>query len=469
MTRFIRSTSILGRGGLLVAALAATGCDLTGPKLTEDPNNPIEVTAGQALIAIQASQFLNHESQLARLAAMYTQQLSGTNNQQKDWGSSYLIGEGDLSGRFAAMYTGGGLIDLRRVQQLANEAGDAKVEGVAKIWEAYVIGTTTAIWGDIPYSQAVSAEAAPVLDPQQQVYAALQTLLDQAIPLLSGAGAGPGATDLVYGGNMDRWRRAAFTLKARYHMHTGERLGNAAYTAALAAAANGINEAPTTVNMAMDGQAPGNFRAYHDNNNDQGNIWTQFLTSRNDMTAGAAFVNLLVARNDPRLARYFVSNRTGGTFAGSDQFGRPPAGGASTPIGAARHLLNFRTPLITWEENKLILAEANFRLGNTAAALTNLNDVRLSVGLAPLTTVTFNDIAAEKYIAMYQNIEAWSDYRRNCFPALTPGGANNTPAAEIPGRAYYGLQERQANSTNIPLPSAQPLRNWNDPNACPRP
>jgi len=69
----------------------------------------------------------------------------------------------------------------------------------------------------------------------------------------------------------------------------------------------------------------------------------------------------------------------------------------------------------------------------------------------------------EKYIALLQNIETWNDYKRTCIPNLTP--VNNSQGGVIPGRLLYPLQERQTNP-NIPLPSQQPARNWNDPNAC---
>jgi len=43
---------------------------------------------------------------------------------------------------------------------------------------------------------------------------------------------------------------------------------------------------------------------------------------------------------------------------------------------------------------------------------------------------------------------------------------NNSAGGVIPGRLLYPLQERQTNP-NVPLPSQQPARNWNDPNPCP--
>jgi hypothetical protein len=84
--------------------------------------------------------------------------------------------------------------------------------------------------------------------------------------------------------------------------------------------------------------------------------------------------------------------------------------------------------------------------------------------------VTLTDIMLEKYIALFQNIEVWNDYKRTCVPTL----ARYQTATETPGRLPYGSAER-TNNPNIPLPSAYPtgttgpsrLRNWNDPAQCP--
>jgi hypothetical protein len=76
--------------------------------------------------------------------------------------------------------------------------------------------------------------------------------------------------------------------------------------------------------------------------------------------------------------------------------------------------------------------------------------------------VTLADIMTEKYIALFQNIEVWNDWKRTCLPALTP--AQGTVGG-IPARLLYAQSERNTNP-NVPLPSDQPARNWNDPNAC---
>jgi hypothetical protein len=299
------------------------------------------------------------------------------------------------------------------------------------------------------------------------VYADVQALLSEAITLLGGTGPGPTFTDLVFGQvpadlpkQMPRWIRVANTLKARFHMHTAERLGTPAYQAALAAAQNGINEAPTSVAMATNQQAPGNLRSFHGSTEQEANLWGQFIVARSDLAAGQTLATILNRRpSDPRRAGYF-------TLINDSIIGATRFGAASTSpsiVALARRPYDFRQPIVTWEENQLIMAEAKLALGDPTA-ITHVNNVRASVGLPALTgTLTLAMIMEEKYIALFQNIEVWNDYKRTCYPAILPAGA--PVAKEIPGRLPYGQSERQ-NNRNIPLPNLQPLRNWNDPNPC---
>jgi hypothetical protein len=452
--------------GLAAAAVALSGCSdfLTGAGIDENPNEPVTATKERLFVGAQAQAFVRQEGQVARTASMFVQQLSGTNNQQKDYGSSYLNTESAYSGQFAGFYTGGGLLDWRRIQAAALAAGDEKFAGVAKVWEALQMGTAASVWGDIPYREAVGKAAAPALDPQQQVYADLQALLGQAITLMRGAGPGPGASDLVFGNQpstqMARWTRVAYTLKARFHMHTAERLGAPAYQAALAAAQNGIDEAPASVAEATHQQGGGNLRTFHGTTEQEGNLWGQFIVARSDLAAGQALATILNRRTgDPRKVAYFTL--VNDSIIGANRFGA--ASTSPSIVAPERRPYDFRQPIVTWEENQLIMAEAKLALGDPTA-ITHVNAVRASVGLPALAgPATLAMVMEEKYVALFQNIEAWNDYKRTCHPALLPAGA--PVATEIPGRLPYGLAERQ-NNRNVPLPNAQPPRNWNDPNPC---
>jgi hypothetical protein len=94
--------------------------------------------------------------------------------------------------------------------------------------------------------------------------------------------------------------------------------------------------------------------------------------------------------------------------------------------------------------------------------------------LPALTAVTLEEIMVEKWIAQFQNVDVFSDWRRHCFPRLVPGGPSTAtppvPAARVPGRFAYGSTERQQNPNFADLaPAQQPADNWNfrEQGACP--
>jgi starch-binding outer membrane protein, SusD/RagB family len=310
----------------------------------------------------------------------------------------------------------------------------------------------------------------------------VQARLDEGITALRAAPSGGNCepADLIYcsvpttprATQIARWIAAANTLKARFHLHLVERNGNAEYTAALAAANLGISEAPANAADAMHGRGPGDFRTFHGNIQDfDANIWAEFFAARSDIVAGNALISIMKARNDTvRLAAYFDRN-VAAEFIGADQNNvAVPAGASPSNLNSSvRRQFTFRQPIVTWTENQLILAEAKFRTGDSAGAVVNVNNVRTAVGLPTLAGVSFTDIMLEKYIAMFQNIDVWSDYKRTCVPTLLPYGTRT----EVLGRLPYGSAERNANP-NVPLPASYPgattgssaVRNWNDPNAC---
>lgn len=500
MTRYTKA------GVALSLALLGVACDsfLSGPGLNENPNSALDASATARFVAVQASTFTRLEGQLARFSGIFTQQLIGSNNQQQGQGTQYAVSELDVSGFMSAFYTGGGLFGLRQVQAAADSSGNRLLEGMAKVWEAYSFGTAASIWGDLPYSEAVTpAISSPKLDPQLDIYKAVLTLLDESIALIqsdtTSGNCNPLDGDLVYCAvatarttQRARWIAAANTLKARFNLHLVEREGAARYQAAITAANLGISEAPTSTVQAIHGQAAGDFRALHGQTaNVDANIWQQFLAARQDIVAGDALVSILKARSDPRLTEYFDRNsyRTADTSFkghvwGMDADGNVvstgcPAGAAGATCRAAavvntsvRRVPTFRQPLITWAENQLILAEAKHATGDVPGATTHVNNVRVAVGLPALASATFQDVMLEKYIAMFQNIDVWSDFKRTCIPLVKPYLART----EVLGRLPYGSAERTSNP-NLPLPSAYPqkttgaaqVRNWNDPTACPRP
>jgi hypothetical protein len=462
-----------------VALVGTGGCSdfLSSDKVSRDPNNPSAATADQLFVAMQAAQFAQQEGIIALVACMWMQQCTGTSNFLQVLEQYGITSEDVAFPAFSAIYEGGGLVDIKKIEAVQAAAGDLQYLGITQVWEAVVMSLAADIYGDVPYREAAGDVATPALDPQAQVYSDLQALLDEAISNLGGAGPGPGSLDLVFGGNTTKWIEAANTLKARLYMHTVERDGNqidnAALTNAVTYALLGISD-------------PANdFQTRHASQPGEDNMWYQFKARSgfgNFVVAGRALVDVMVARNDPRLPAYWGLSDPG-PYGGLDPFGGRSPGGSNTVslLEGTRNDPTFAQPIVTYIENELILAEAYYRLGQTVDAQTHFDNARASVsGLGPKTITSIADIMEEKYVAMFQNIEVWNDYKRSCYPAITPvptGAFGNT----VPGRLFYGTSEANANP-NVPgrsvqlqlggnavsTPPANPgFRNPNDPNPCP--
>lgn len=439
---------------VLLPALLLAGCNdwLSSEKAATDPNNPTTASRDQLLVGTETGQTVVQTGDLARLLSMWVQSMAGTQRQYSIL-DNYQFDEDAFSPDWTLAYTGGGLVDIRSLQADALGVGDTLYAGVGYVLEALDIGTTADVWGDIPYSQAISDSIlTPQLDPQQEVYATIQAKLDTAITFLACTGPsciGPLATDLWYAGDAAKWTELAHTLKARFYMHTAER-DPASYALALAQTDSGIS-------------TPDNdLVSFQSNDPNEWNLWFQFMiVQRSGYTgAGAFMVDLLRSTNDPRLEQYYAPTSTG------EIVGVPPGGGegGASDISATRLAEDFRQPMVTFAENQMIRAEAALHEGDAATALTAYNDERTSQGVPTAGSVTLEDVITEKYIALFQQIEPWNDYKRTCLPALTPA---RPPG--IPGRLLYPLSTERNSNPNIPAPSSQPARNWNDPNPCPAP
>jgi hypothetical protein len=162
-------------------------------------------------------------------------------------------------------------------------------------------------------------------------------------------------------------------------------------------------------------------------------------------------VKLLRKANDPRLGEYFDSTNANEAF-----------------MTVYRLAAGFPQPLVTYNENLLIIAEAKLHTGDAAGALATLKNEQVSWGTAtnwhnaltiPLATVA-NDstIGTEKYFTLFQNVEVWNDWKRLCFPKILPVTANVVFGNTVPSRILYQITELQ---TNPNAPANGPY-NWND-------
>jgi hypothetical protein len=423
--------------GLIGATALVMACNsdnfLTGGELSTDPNRPTQATSGQLFVGVQAAVWAQLQSDPVRVTGLWTQQLLGTNIQYIDI-YNYGVSEDVTNGFHASLYTGGGLVDIRRLEEQTTAAHDSVFLGVAQVMEALLLGTGADLFGSLTYTHALTSEQNPALDPQMAIYDSVQTLLSRAIVNLAATGptnVGPAAADLAYGGDPAEWTKLAHTLKARFLTHTAE-VRPTVYAQVVTEASKGITSPDD------------NFDAVFSGNANEQNFWYQFdVVQRPGYIApNPQFVSLLKSRNDPRLDAYFNSDQT--------------------DLNDALVAPNHTQPLVTANENLLLWAEAAQRTGDNATALSKLNQARALAGLPAESGLTgrplLAEILTEEYIADFQNIEAWNLYKRTCTPNLTP----TVKGDKIPARFLYDASERNTN-TNIPAPTAQPARNPNDP------
>lgn len=432
-------------GAALVIGLLG-GCDFVEP-IDVDPNAIPTATVDQILTGAEANVYSFAEGHLSRMAAMWTQQMAGTDRQFVTV-DSWVFTEEEGDDYYNAMYAGGGLIDIRDGIAMAEELGTSRgrtIAGILKLHEAYLLGMGASIWGDLVYREAVNPAEfpQPTLDPQAQVYADVQALLDAAVADLNAGGTQTISADVTFGGDADAWVTVANSLKARFYLHTGE------LASAITAAQAGISDPDE------------NWMTIHTTSSAEDNHWWEFIVEQRSgyISAGKYLVDLLQGNGDPRLQLYYSHDPDGG-YSGS-----PPAlqgAGSWSELAGPYGAQNASHPIISCAETQFIIAEAEYRLGNTPAALVALNaGIGCQEARWGITVPTYhpldleNEIMTQKYIANFLNIETWMDYRRTCLPAVrsTETASGGRAGQQYPARIFYADDETQ-NNQNIPTANA---------------
>ncbi|WP_236979065.1 SusD/RagB family nutrient-binding outer membrane lipoprotein [Membranihabitans maritimus] len=119
---------------------------------------------------------------------------------------------------------------LRNIDELYKKSIDGGYDfhqGVSLVLKAYTFGLITDLWGDAPYSEALKAEESadyfkPVYDQQRDIYLGILSDLEEANSVLSGNSSSYNnidpVQDILYGGDIVRWKKFANSLALRYYM-----------------------------------------------------------------------------------------------------------------------------------------------------------------------------------------------------------------------------------------------------------
>jgi hypothetical protein len=447
---------------LLLAILAGGSCKKY-LDVNKDPNDPTDVQESLILFPVEmalttdiaaGSLTSGNFTTIAVTDAEWTQQLSI--NQNPPQTDVYQLRPADVDQVFLVAYSTGlqNLIILNRKAQ-ANKNHSYGV--IAKVLTAYTLGIMTDHWGDIPWSQALDGKLVAPYDKQEDIYKTMQSMLDSAIleNSMAPGNVTPGSDDAIYGGDMTKWVKFAYALKARYYMHLTKAPGYdpvAQSNLALAAAANSFAANSDEARNAVYTGAPG-----------QENPWFEnIIPAAGPLVMASTFVDSLISRSDPR-THILITKGSGGNDSGR-VIGTAPASNNkvySVPndFYAASNAPAF---IFNYSEILFIEAEALFRTSGAAAAqplyIQGINSHMAKLGLdttsntvttyvnsrLPLTAGNaLQRIMEEKSVANFLNMENYNDWRRTGFPALTI--VQSHYVSTMPRRYPYPLQEITAN------------------------
>lgn len=114
----------------------------------------------------------------------------------------------------------GMLADIRAMNPIALEKGQYTHIAIGQILESYVMMTLVDFFGDVPYNEAIDGENNfnPQTTDSSEIYGSIDTLLNEAIVNLDKDELLSPISDLYYGGDEEKWKKLANTLRLKLHL-----------------------------------------------------------------------------------------------------------------------------------------------------------------------------------------------------------------------------------------------------------
>jgi hypothetical protein len=334
---------------------------------------------------------------------------------------------------------------------------------IIEILQVYTFQILVDTFGDIPYTEAINPTIVlPKYDNDSDIYPKLITRLDAAINNLNNSAGSFASGDIIYGGNVAKWRLFANSLKLKLGINLADVNTNLAKSTIESAFTGGVIVTNNNnAKFAYTASAP----FYNP-------IYDQLVASnRNDFVASATIVNAMNLLNDPRISSYFAPRTSDNTYVGGIN-GAANIYANFSPISNKIKSPDFPGLLFEATEVNFYLAEAaarGYSVGNTADYYYS-NAIRSSFEYYGLTATqataylaqpqvnyataagTYKQkIGTQAWIAFFNRpFEGWNSYRRLDSPTLV--AANNAiPAAQgkVPIRFPYPVNESTVNRENL--------------------
>jgi Starch-binding associating with outer membrane len=343
----------------------------------------------------------------------------------------------------------------------ANAAERKNQAACIELLEVYTFATLVNTYGDVPYSEALNAtNVVPKYDNAETIYLDLMRRLDAALTAIDAGADGFGSNDLMFGGDMGRWKTFGNSLKLRMAMIIADSNDALAKTAVSAAESNAVQtNADNIVFQYLS--APPNVNP----------VWSDLIQSgRKDFVAANTMVNAMIALNDPRIPLYFTTDATGAYSGGI--YGASNNYSTYSKPNATLTAADYPAMFFDASETHFLHAEAierGYIVGDAAAeyaegirasieawggtqAEADAYLAQPSVAYATAAGNWKQKIGTQSWIALYnRGHEAWTTWRRLDYPVLTPPTDANSA---VPLRYTYPVQEQNLNTANYTAAAA---------------
>ncbi|WP_177181071.1 SusD/RagB family nutrient-binding outer membrane lipoprotein [Parapedobacter koreensis] len=372
-----------------------------------------------------------------------------------------------LYGRPELAFTDYYRLYLNDLQNIINTGESNNMTQISRILQQYIFFVLTNLWGDVPYGEALQGDVnlQPRYDRQEDIYRGIFQTLGEAVDSFDDSAI---TGDIIFGGDVDAWRRAANSLK----LVAAIQLSKAVPTAD-GFAAEAFREALAATGGVITTNAQ-NFQVNYPGGNFQSPYFTRYLT-RQDYAESEPLVSLLLELEDTRQSVYGSSNvgmpyglpRTGAE--GSEAFtsanpnwsrifsedARPEDGSVYIITAAQVALARAEASDLGWTTENLSdlyttgieLSHAQWGVDMSAGYLTG-DGVALTAVAGSGANVA--QISIQRYIASYPDgTQAWSIWRKSGYPVLTPTPHATSETGEIPRRYIYATAEFSTNRASV--------------------
>ncbi|WP_024771933.1 SusD/RagB family nutrient-binding outer membrane lipoprotein [Aquimarina macrocephali] len=445
--------------------ISVLSCTNDFEETNANPNQPEEVSS-DLLLSTVISTVANRAAQSGwdrgNIVGQLTAKINFTGFDRYEWGSE--------SGLWNEYYGILPEIDLILKTSLQEETKNTSYEGMALILRSYVFSILTDNWGSIPFSEAIDGKDGnftPKYDNQQDIYTAILLDLKKAEqqlaigqPILGG--------DVLYGGDLEKWRKLANSLRLRYLLRISNKVDVSSEMKEIVD--TGVFITTNADNAAVSYPATTQIDSWP--------ISTGRIGGFDEHRLSETSESILKQFNDQRLSKWFQPTDNPdddpGLFVGltnglSEDNASTFNGGASN-VSRINQSFFYDSPnsvkaaIIQAAEVHFILAEVAQRGWVTADAKTLYEDgVRLSfeywdvnqdvTAYLAQTGVAYDDkletIITQKWLASFLvGLEAWYDFRRTGLPSVVVPGPDNVNSDRVPVRFLYPDSEQTLNNEN---------------------